>query len=75
MTNPSVSRGRFKQLRGRIKAAWGKVTGDETARIEGDTDVVLGAVEERLGEARNRALSAIDAGAKAIAKRIKPASR
>jgi uncharacterized protein YjbJ (UPF0337 family) len=73
MTNPSVNHGRWTQLRGRIKSAWGKLTHDEDLRIEGNAEVVLGAVEQRLGSERNRVLAAIDAGAKAISRRVKRA--
>lgn len=71
MNNPSVTKGRFRQLRGRVKAAWGKLVNDESTRLEGDADVVLGALEERVGAARTRVLSTIDAGANALAKRLK----
>lgn len=71
MTNPSVTRGRFRQLRGRAKALWGKLVNDESTRLEGDAEVVLGALEERVSTARTRALSAIDAGAAAVARRLK----
>jgi len=73
MTKPNVTRGRYRQLRGRIIAAWGRLTADEDARLEGDAEVVLGAAEERLGLARARALEAIDAGANALAKQLKKA--
>lgn len=82
MTNPSVNQGRWMQLRGRLKAAWGRLTHDEGLRLEGNAEVVLGALEQRLGTERKRvlsaldaerkrALSALDAGVNAISKRLK----
>lgn len=73
MTKPSVNQGRWKQIRGRIKAAWGRLTHDEELRVEGNADVVLGAVEERLGAERHRVLSTLENGARAIAKRLRRA--
>ncbi len=66
-----MTHGRFRKIRGRIKAAWGKLTGNDALQLEGDTDVALGSVEERVGDARNRAVRAIDRGADAIAKRLR----
>ncbi|MGI6209476.1 MAG: CsbD family protein [Anaerolineae bacterium] len=44
--------GRWRQLRGRVKAAWGDLTDDELDRIEGRRDQLIGLLQEKTGEAR-----------------------
>jgi len=43
--------GRWRQLRGRVKAAWGDLTDDELDRIEGRRDQLIGLLQEKTGEA------------------------
>ena len=53
--NTDVLRGNWKQLRGRVKETWGKITDDDLDRIEGKTDRLLGVLQERYGYARDKA--------------------
>lgn len=41
--------GRWKQVRGDVQRAWGKLTGDDVDLIEGDRDKFVGKVQERYG--------------------------
>ena len=53
--NTDVLQGNWKQLRGRVKEMWGKITDDDLDRIDGKTDRLLGVLQERYGYARDKA--------------------
>jgi uncharacterized protein YjbJ (UPF0337 family) len=42
--------GRWQQMRGRIKEAWGDLTDDDLDKTEGKWDQVVGAVKRKTGE-------------------------
>lgn len=45
-------RGRWLQLRGKIKKAWGDITDDELDRVEGRRDQLIGLLQQKSGQAR-----------------------
>ena len=47
--------GQWKQLTGKIKAQWGKLTDDDLTRAEGDAEYLSGRVQERYGIAKDEA--------------------
>ena len=47
--------GNWKQAKGDVKQAWGKLTDDDLTYIEGSRDKMLGKVQERYGIARDEA--------------------
>ncbi len=47
-----VMQGKWKQLRGKVKETWGKLTDDDLDRIEGRSDQLIGLLQERYGYAR-----------------------
>lgn len=53
--NWDTMKGQWKQVRGKIKEQWGKLTDDDLDRIEGKRDQLLGAVQKRYGIAREEA--------------------
>lgn len=53
--NWDTVKGQWKQIRGRVKEQWGKLTDDDLDRIEGKRDQLLGAVQKRYGIARDEA--------------------
>jgi uncharacterized protein YjbJ (UPF0337 family) len=42
--------GRWDQMRGRVKEAWGSLTDDDLDRSEGKWDQLVGTIKERTGE-------------------------
>lgn len=48
-------KGKWKQLKGKIKQKWGKLTDDDLERAEGHRDYLVGKVQERYGVAKERA--------------------
>ena len=50
--NKNELEGNWKQLKGRIKEQWGKLTDDDLDRIEGRRDRLVGLIQEKYGESR-----------------------
>ena len=47
--------GNWKQLTGKVKEQWGKLTDDDITIIEGKRDQLVGRVQERYGIAKEKA--------------------
>lgn len=47
--------GQWKQLKGKVKAQWGKLTDDDLTVIEGKQEELVGRVQERYGIEREEA--------------------
>ena len=45
--------GQWKQLNGKIKQQWGKLTDDDLKRAEGSREYLAGKIQERYGVARD----------------------
>lgn len=53
--NRDILEGKWKQMRGRMKEAWGKLTDDDLDRVEGRLDRLAGLLQSKYGYARDRA--------------------
>lgn len=53
--NNDIIKGRWRQLTGRIKRQWGRLTEDDLAVVEGTRDYLSGRIQERYGLARDAA--------------------
>ena len=53
--NKDVAQGNLKQLKGKIKQQWGKLTDDEIDQMEGNAEILAGKLQERYGLAREDA--------------------
>ena len=53
--NQDIFAGQWKQMRGTLKAWWGKLTDDDFERIGGQKDKLIGWVQEKYGYAREQA--------------------
>src|SRR5579875_2828757 len=53
--NEDKVKGQWKQLRGKVKARWGKLTDDDLDVAEGNSDYLAGRLQERYGIARDEA--------------------
>ncbi|MDB5947815.1 MAG: CsbD family protein [Ramlibacter sp.] len=54
MTNDRIE-GNWKQVKGKIKEQWGKLTDDDLDVIAGKRDQLLGRIQERHGIAKHEA--------------------
>lgn len=61
--NRDQIQGEWKQLKGKVKEQWGKLTDDDMTRIEGNFDQLAGKIQERYGIERAEAERQIDAWA------------
>jgi uncharacterized protein YjbJ (UPF0337 family) len=53
--NKDTVQGNWKQLKGKIKEQWGKLTDDDFDVIAGKRDQLLGRIQERHGISRDEA--------------------
>jgi uncharacterized protein YjbJ (UPF0337 family) len=58
--NDDILEGKWKQVRGRVKEAWGVLTDDELDQIDGRRDRLVGKVQERYGYTRMEAEEEVD---------------
>lgn len=53
--NTDIIKGKWKQLNGKIKTQWGKLTDDDLTVAEGNRDYLAGKVQERYGVTKDAA--------------------
>ncbi|MBO9663898.1 CsbD family protein [Dokdonella sp.] len=58
--NEDRIKGQWKQLSGKLKAQWGKLTDDDLAVAEGNADYLAGKIQERYGIAKDEAKKQVD---------------
>lgn len=51
----NIAKGKFTQLKGKIKQQWGKLTDDEIDQMEGNAEILSGKLQERYGLTRDEA--------------------
>jgi len=58
--NSDELQGKWKQLKGSIKERWGELTDDDVAMINGQSDQLIGRIQERYGIARAEAQEQVE---------------
>ena len=58
--NTDTIKGEWKQLTGKVKEKWGKLTDDDLTTINGQKDQFIGKLQERYGYAKERAAREVD---------------
>jgi uncharacterized protein YjbJ (UPF0337 family) len=53
--NQDTMKGQWKQLKGKAREKWGKLTDDDLDQIEGRREQLVGRIQERYGVARDEA--------------------
>ncbi|MBV8627601.1 MAG: CsbD family protein [Paraburkholderia sp.] len=53
--NNDIAEGKWKQVIGKAKTAWGELTDDELRKAEGRADRLAGLIQERYGKTRDEA--------------------
>ena len=53
--NQDVIQGQWQQLKGSLKAKWGKLTDDDLSRAQGNHQYLLGRLQERYGWQKEQA--------------------
>ncbi|MDX2266132.1 MAG: CsbD family protein [Hyphomicrobiales bacterium] len=52
--------GNWKQIKGKIRSAWGNITDDDLERMAGKRDELVGKIQERYGIAKDEAERQVD---------------
>jgi uncharacterized protein YjbJ (UPF0337 family) len=58
--NAEQMKGKWKQLKGSVKAKWGKLTDDDLDVIDGEREQLIGRIQERYGVAKEEAQRQVD---------------
>ena len=58
--NTDELQGKWKQMKGSIKERWGKLTDDDVTMIDGQSDQLIGRIQERYGIAKAEAQKQVD---------------
>jgi uncharacterized protein YjbJ (UPF0337 family) len=58
--NSDQLKGKWKQMKGSVKERWGKLTDDDLDVIDGQSDQLIGKIQERYGVAREEAKKQFD---------------
>ena len=58
--NQDTMKGQWKQLKGKAREKWGKLTDDDLDQIEGRREQLVGRIQERYGVARDEAERQVD---------------
>ncbi|HTE05217.1 MAG TPA: CsbD family protein [Planctomycetota bacterium] len=53
--NNDTLKGKWHEVKGRLKARWGRLTDDDLQRVEGRGEELVGILQQRYGLARERA--------------------
>jgi len=53
--NPEIFKGRWNQLKGDIRTKWGKLTDDDLTQIHGQSEKMIGKLQERYGYKKEQA--------------------
>jgi len=55
LMNNDVFEGKWKQIRGKAKVWWGKLTDDDLDKVEGNYEKLVGLLQEKYGYTREEA--------------------
>jgi len=53
--NEDIFKGKWKELKGRVKEKWGNLTDDDVTRVEGNTEKLVGILQEKYGYSKDKA--------------------
>lgn len=59
--NEDKIKGQWKQIHGKLKAQWGKLTDDDLRVADGNVEYLAGKLQERYGIARDAARKQVEA--------------
>ena len=66
--NSDQLKGKWKQVKGSVKERWGKLTDDDLEVIDGQSEQLIGTIQERYGIAREAAQKQVDEWNKSLAR-------
>lgn len=60
LLNENVLKGKWNQIKGKIKQQWGDLTDDDIDRIRGNRDEMIGVLQEKYGKTQAEAERELD---------------
>jgi uncharacterized protein YjbJ (UPF0337 family) len=60
LMNVDILKGQWKELQGKVRQQWGKLTDDDLATIKGDRDVLMGKIQKYYGRTREQVQRDLD---------------
>ena len=58
--NADILKGKWQQLKGEARVQWAKLTDDDLDQIEGNSEKMVGKLQERYGYAKDQAQRELD---------------
>lgn len=58
--NSDQLKGQWKEVKGKVKSQWGKLTDDDITHINGDKDQLIGKIQQEYGKTREEAEQEVD---------------
>ena len=58
--NSDQLQGKWKEMKGSVKERWGKLTDDDISTVNGQTDQLVGRIQQRYGLAKEDAHRQVD---------------
>lgn len=58
--NRDILEGQWKQIKGKVKQQWGRLTDDELDQMSGSYEELAGVIQERYGYSREEAMNELD---------------
>jgi len=53
--NEDILKGKWNEIKGRVKEKWGKLTDDDLTAVEGRKEKLLGLLQQKYGYAKDKA--------------------
>jgi len=58
--NKDSLKGKWNQLKGKIKSQWSELTDDDLKQSEGDREIIVGKIQEKYGKDKEKAQKEFD---------------
>ena len=58
--NEDIVKGKWKEIKGKVKKQWGKFTDDEITQMQGSYDELLGNIQKKYGYQKEQAKKELD---------------
>lgn len=58
--NKDIFEGKWKEMRGQVKEWWGKLTDDELEQAAGNSEQIIGLLQQKYGYTRERAVEELN---------------
>lgn len=58
--NRDIAQGQWKQLKGKVREFWGRLTDDEVNQLDGRFDNLAGKIQEKYGLAKDEAAEQVN---------------